>query len=143
MVASFLTTHLLIDWRKGARYFTKQLIDHDYGESRRKPRASARGGCQASNHGGWQWTALTGTDSVDVRTFDPMSQASKYDPEATFVREYVTELRDVPTDDIIDWPTLSSERRTSLAPEYPDPIVDRNEGYERAQRVFETALGKR
>jgi len=127
VVASFLTKHLLVDWRTGARYFTKQLIDHDH----------------ASNHGNWQWIASTGTDSVDVRIFDPVSQMSKYDDDATFVREYVPELRDVPAGKIVDWPTLSETERERLAPEYPHPIVDRNEGYERAQRVFERALGKR
>jgi deoxyribodipyrimidine photo-lyase len=127
VVASFLTKHLLIDWRTGARYFTKQLIDHDW----------------ASNFGNWQWTASTGTDSVDVRIFDPVSQLAKYDDGATFVREYVPELRDVPADKIVDWPTLSDDERAELAPDYPHPIVDRNEGYERAQRVFEEALGKR
>ena len=127
VVASFLTKHLLIDWRRGARYFTKQLIDHDY----------------ASNHGAWQWTASTGTDSVDVRIFDPVSQMSKYDADARFVKAYVPELRDVPADKVVDWPTLSRTEREELAPDYPHPIVDRNEGYERAQRVFEEALGKR
>ena len=127
VVASFLTKHLLVDWRIGARYFTRQLIDHDY----------------ASNFGNWQWTASTGTDSVDVRIFDPVSQAGKYDDNATFIREYVPELRDVPAEQIISWPTLSDRKREQLAPEYPHPIVDRNEGYERAQRVFEEALGKR
>ena len=127
VVASFLTKHLLIDWRRGARYFTKQLIDHDY----------------ASNHGAWQWTASTGTDSVDVRIFDPVSQMSKDDDGAHYVKAYVPALRDVPADAIVDWPTLSRAERAELAPEYSHPIVDRNEGYERAQRVFEEALGKR
>ena len=127
VVASFLTKHLLIDWRRGARYFTTQLLDHDY----------------ASNHGGWQWTASTGTDSVDVRIFDPVSQARKYDDGATYIREYVPELEGVPTRKVIEWPTLSRGEREELAPEYAHPIVGRNEGYERAQRVFETALGKR
>ncbi len=127
VVASFLTKHLLIDWRKGARYFTKQLVDHD----------------AASNYGNWQWIASTGTDSVDVRIFDPVSQLSKYDDGATFVREYVPELRDVPTGKVVDWPTLPAAERADLAPDYPDPVVDRNHGYERAQRVFEAALGKR
>lgn len=127
VAASFLTKHLLIHWRKGARYFTKQLLDHDY----------------ASNHGNWQWIASTGTDSVAVRIFDPVSQMSKYDSEATFVKEYIPELSGVPAGKIIDWPTLSDAERSQLAPEYQHPIVDRNKGYERAQRVFETALGKR
>jgi deoxyribodipyrimidine photo-lyase len=127
VVASFLTKHLLVDWRKGARHFAAKLLDHD----------------PASNYGNWQWVASTGTDSVDVRIFDPVSQLSKYDDGATFVAEYVPELRDVPAGKVVDWPTLSPGERDRLAPDYPDPIVDRNEGYERAQRVFEEALGKR
>ncbi len=127
VAASFLSKHLLIDWRKGARYFTKQLIDHDY----------------ASNHGNWQWIASTGTDPVDVRIFDPVSQMSKYDDDATYVREYIPELRDVPAGKIVDWPTLSRHEREQLTSDYPHPIVDRNKGYDRAQRVFEQALGKR
>jgi deoxyribodipyrimidine photo-lyase len=126
-VASFLTKHLLTDWRLGARYFTRQLIDHD----------------PASNHGNWQWIASTGTDSVDVRIFDPVAQMSKYDDGAHYVKTYVPELRDVPADKVVDWPTLSRADRERLAPEYPHPIVDRNEAYDRAQRVFERALGKR
>ncbi|ESS06989.1 MAG: deoxyribodipyrimidine photo-lyase family protein (cryptochrome) [uncultured archaeon A07HB70] len=127
VVASFLTKHLLVDWREGARHFLEQLVDHDY----------------ASNSGNWQWTASTGTDSVDVRIFDPVSQMSKYDADARYVKEYVPELRDVPAGKVVDWPTLSRSTRDDLAPDYADPIVDRNEGYERAQRTFEAALGKR
>ena len=127
IVASFLTKHLLIDWRRGARYFTERLIDHD----------------PASNHGSWQWIASTGTDSVDVRIFDPVSQMDKYDGGADYVHEYVPELRDVTPGKVIEWPTLSDRERDRLAPDYPDPIVGRNEGWERAERVFEEALGKR
>ena len=126
-VASFLTKHLLVDWREGARHFARKLIDHD----------------PANNYGNWQWIASTGTDSVDVRIFDPVAQMSKYDDGATYVKEYVPELRDVDADRIVDWLTLSAAGRRRLAPKYPDPIVDRNEAYERAQRVFEEALGKR
>ncbi|MBX0302641.1 cryptochrome/photolyase family protein [Haloarcula salinisoli] len=126
-VASFLTKHLLVDWREGRRYFERQLLDHD----------------PANNAANWQWTASTGTDSVDVRIFDPVAQMHKYDDGADYVTEYVPELRGVPSGKVVDWPTLSAEERAALAPEYPAPIVDRDEAYERAQRVFETALGKR
>jgi deoxyribodipyrimidine photo-lyase len=127
VVASFLTKHLLVDWRIGAHHFADLLVDHD----------------PASNYGNWQWIASTGTDSVDVRIFDPVSQMAKYDDGADFVREYVPELRDVPPGKIVDYPTLPAAERDRLAPDYPDPIVDRNEAYDRAQRVFERALGKR
>jgi deoxyribodipyrimidine photo-lyase len=125
-VASFLAKHLLTDWRTGARYFADQLLDHD----------------PANNYGNWQWVASTGTDSVDVRIFDPVAQMSKYDSDGTYVTEYVPELRGVDAEHIVEWPTLSDATRERLAPEYPHPIVDRDEAYERAQRVFESALGK-
>ncbi|MFC4542627.1 cryptochrome/photolyase family protein [Halosolutus amylolyticus] len=129
VVASFLTKHLLIDWRRGAAHFRDRLVDHD----------------PATNAGSWQWIASTGTDSVDVRIFDPVAQLARYDPEAAFVREYVPELADpsIPAERIVEWPTLPAATRTDLAPDYPAPIVDRDAAYERAQRVFETALGKR
>ena len=126
-VASFLTKHLLVDWREGLAHFEDQLVDHD----------------PANNAASWQWTASTGTDSVDVRIFDPVAQMSKYDDDADYVTAYVPELRGVPPGKLVDWPTLSAAERDRLAPAYPDPIVDRNGAYERAQRVFETALGKR
>jgi deoxyribodipyrimidine photo-lyase len=127
VVASFLTKHLLVDWRKGAGYFAEKLVDHDV----------------ASNYGNWQWIASTGTDSVDVRIFDPVSQMAKYDDGARFVTEYVPELRGVDADTVVEWPNLSDAEREAAAPDYHHPIVDRNEGYERAQRTFERALGKR
>jgi len=126
-VASFCTKHLLIEWRIGARYFAEQLLDHD----------------PANNYANWQWIASTGTDSVDVRIFDPVAQLSKYDANADYVTEYVPELRGVEPAKIVEWPTLSAATRERLAPDYSEPIVDRDEAYERAQRVFETALGKR
>ena len=126
-VASFCTKHLLIEWRIGARYFAEQLLDHD----------------PANNYANWQWIASTGTDSVDVRIFDPVAQLSKYDDNADYVTEYVPELRGVEPAKIVEWPTLSANTRQRLAPDYPEPIVDRDAAYERAQRVFETALGKR
>jgi deoxyribodipyrimidine photo-lyase len=126
-VASFLTKHLLVDWREGLAHFAAQLVDHD----------------PANNAANWQWTASTGTDSVDVRIFDPVAQMDKYDDGAAYVTEYVPELRGVPPGKIVDWPTLPAAERERLAPAYPHPVVDRNGAYERAQRVFEAALGKR
>lgn len=127
LVASLLTKHLLIDWRLGADYFRRKLVDHD----------------PASNYGSWQWIASTGTDSVDVRIFDPVSQMGKYDDGGDYVTKYVPELDGVPPRKIIDWPTLSHGEREELAPDYVHPIVDRNHGWDRAERVFEEALGKR
>ncbi|MBQ4846819.1 deoxyribodipyrimidine photo-lyase [Pseudoalteromonas sp. MMG005] len=81
IVASFLTKHLLIDWRKGERYFMSKLIDGDL----------------ASNNGGWQWAASTGCDAQPYfRIFNPITQSKKFDPEGAFIRTYVPELVDVP-----------------------------------------------
>ena len=77
VVASFLTKHLLIDWRWGEAYFAKNLLDFDL----------------ASNNGGWQWAAGTGCDAAPYfRVFNPESQTQKFDPKLTYVKKWVPEL---------------------------------------------------
>jgi len=81
VVASFLTKHLLIDWRKGEKYFMQQLIDGDL----------------ASNNGGWQWASSTGCDAQPYfRIFNPIRQSERFDPNGTFIRKYIPELKNVP-----------------------------------------------
>lgn len=81
IVASFLTKHLLIDWRLGEKYFSEQLIDGDL----------------AANNGGWQWSAGTGCDAQPYfRVFNPITQSKKFDPNGEFIRKYLPELREVP-----------------------------------------------
>jgi deoxyribodipyrimidine photo-lyase len=85
IVASFLTKHLLIDWRKGEDYFMSKLIDGDF----------------AANNGGWQWSASTGCDAQPYfRIFNPISQSEKFDPKGDFIRKYLPELEFVPAKDI-------------------------------------------
>lgn len=79
VTASFLTKHLLIDWRWGEAYFMTHLIDGDL----------------ASNNGGWQWAASTGCDAQPYfRIFNPIIQSQKFDPKGLFIRKYVKELAD-------------------------------------------------
>jgi deoxyribodipyrimidine photo-lyase len=126
IVASFLTKDLLVDWRVGYSWFRKKLVDHDTG----------------NDNGGWQWAASTGTDAQPYfRIFNPMTQGERYDPEAEYIKEYVSELRGVPADDIHSWHELSDEERGELAPEYPAPIVDHSERREDALAMFEDARG--
>lgn len=81
VVASFLTKHLLIDWRLGEKYFMQQLIDGDL----------------ASNNGGWQWAASTGCDAQPYfRIFNPIRQSERFDPKGTFIRRYIPELESIP-----------------------------------------------
>jgi deoxyribodipyrimidine photo-lyase len=113
VTASFLTKDLHIDWRWGERYFFDRLIDADV----------------ASNNGGWQWTAGTGTDAAPYfRVFNPVSQGKRFDPDGIYVRRYVPELAKVPPP-FIHAPWEMSEalaRGHSFRPgrDYPSPIVD-------------------
>ena len=101
IVAMFLTKDLLISWQWGERYFMKKLIDADL----------------ASNNGGWQWSASTGTDAQPYfRIFNPTSQAQKFDPEGIYIQRHVPEVN-----------TFA----------YPAPIVDHA-----VQRVKALALFK-
>lgn len=70
LVASFLTKHLLIDWRWGEAYFAEKLLDYD----------------QASNVGGWQWACGCGNDAAPYfRVFSPDLQAKKFDPKNEYI----------------------------------------------------------
>lgn len=76
IVASFLTKHLLIDWRLGEAYFAEKLLDFDL----------------ASNSGGWQWAAGCGTDAAPYfRIFSPEEQMKKFDKELKYVKKWIPE----------------------------------------------------
>jgi deoxyribodipyrimidine photo-lyase len=77
VVASFLTKHLLLDWRLGEAYFAEKLLDFEL----------------ASNVGGWQWTAGCGCDAAPYfRVFNPTSQQEKFDKEFTYIKKWVPEF---------------------------------------------------
>ncbi|MEE4197092.1 MAG: deoxyribodipyrimidine photo-lyase [Bacteroidales bacterium] len=77
ITASFLTKHLLIDWRWGEAYFAGKLLDYEL----------------ASNNGGWQWAAGTGCDAAPYfRVFNPDLQTKKFDPELKYIKKWVPEL---------------------------------------------------
>lgn len=77
IVASFLTKHLLIDWRWGEAYFAKKLLDFDL----------------AANNGGWQWAAGSGCDAAPYfRVFNPYIQTEKFDPENKYIKKWIPEF---------------------------------------------------
>jgi deoxyribodipyrimidine photo-lyase len=77
IVASFLTKHLLIDWRWGEAYFAQKLLDFDL----------------SANNGGWQWAAGCGTDAAPYfRVFNPILQTEKFDKQLGYIKKWVTEI---------------------------------------------------
>ena len=79
IVSSFLTKHLLIDWRWGEAYFAEKLLDFEL----------------ASNNGGWQWAAGSGVDAAPYfRIFNPYEQTKRFDPDFKYIRKWVPEYSD-------------------------------------------------
>lgn len=117
IAASFLVKHLLIDWRRGERWFQDTLVDADYG----------------SNSLNWQWIAGSGTDSqLFSRIMAPLVQSRKFDA-ADFIRRWVPELADLPEPDIHDPPE-------SVRGDYPVRIVGHEQG--RARALAALAAGR-
>lgn len=79
IVASFLTKHLLIDWRWGEAYFASKLLDYDL----------------AANNGGWQWAASSGCDAAPYfRVFNPYLQTEKFDKDFKYIKKWVPEFQE-------------------------------------------------
>jgi deoxyribodipyrimidine photo-lyase len=110
VVASFLTKDLLIDWRAGAAHFMDLLVDGDV----------------AQNQLNWQWVAGTGTDANPFRVMNPTVQGRKHDPDGTYVRCWIDELRAVPADIDVHDPPFDFRRAVG----YPEPILDHAEAIE-------------
>ncbi|MFI0609390.1 MAG: cryptochrome/photolyase family protein [Anaerolineae bacterium] len=128
ITASFLVKDLLIDWRWGEYHFMRQLLDWDL----------------ASNNGGWQWAAGTGTDAAPYfRVFNPVRQGQAFDPAGAWVRRWLPELRGVPDKHIHQPWTLSSEGQATagcrIGRDYPAPIVDHAWARERVLAAFAAA----
>ncbi len=105
IVAMFLTKDLHLDWRMGESWFMQRLVDGEI----------------ASNNGGWQWSASTGTDAAPYfRIQNPWSQTARFDPEGVFIKHWVPELRDVPGRRLSEPPAPG----LPLARGYPLPMVD-------------------
>jgi deoxyribodipyrimidine photo-lyase len=131
IVASFLTKHLLCDYRDGERYFEQHLADADL----------------AANNGGWQWSASTGVDAAPYfRVFNPTLQGATFDPEGAFVRAMLPVLARVPDAYVHQpWtmpPLLQLETGCVVGRDYPEPIVDHAFARQRALEVFGAALGR-
>ncbi len=125
VVASFLTKHLVIDWREGEAWFWDTLVDADH----------------ASNPANWQWVAGSGADAAPYfRIFNPMTQGEKFDPDGAYVRRWVPELKDLPKKYVhAPWTAPDDMLKNAgirLGETYPEPIVDHKTARERALAAF-------
>lgn len=105
MVTSmFLMKDLHIDWRWGEEYFASKLVDYD----------------PASNNGGWQWSAGTGTDYQNYyRIFNPYTQSKRFDKDTEYIKKWIPELSSVPSKDIHDW----ENKHTNYPNIYMKPMI--------------------
>lgn len=127
IVASFLTKHLLIDWRCGAAWFWDTLVDADL----------------ANNSASWQWVAGCGADAAPYyRIFNPILQGERFDPSGVYVRRWVSELSRLPDAAIhrpweADRHTLQSAG-VELGKDYPFPIIDHAEARAAALNAYKS-----
>ncbi|MFP7721362.1 cryptochrome/photolyase family protein [Lysobacter sp. A3-1-A15] len=121
IVASYLTKHMRMHWRHGARWFWDTLVDADL----------------ASNTLGWQWVAGTGADAAPYfRVFNPVTQAEKFDPDGAYLARWVPELAALPVASrFAPWRTPGLLARR--APGYPThPVVDLSQGRDAALAAY-------
>ena len=127
VVASFLTKHLLLNWRAGEEWFWDCLLDADI----------------ASNACSWQWVGGSGADaSPYFRIFNPIAQGEKFDKAGAYTRRWVPELSKLP-DKFLHKPweapdDVLSAAEVRLGDTYPHPIVDHKTAREAALSAYGT-----
>ncbi|OCK74300.1 deoxyribodipyrimidine photo-lyase [Lepidopterella palustris CBS 459.81] len=129
LVASFLSKHLLLDWRLGEQYFMLHLIDGDF----------------ASNNGGWGFSSSTGVDPQPYfRIFNPLLQSEKFDPEGEYIRKWVPELRDV-VGKVVHDPFGRGDEEIVARVEgrgYPRMVVEHRWARERCLKRYKAGIGR-
>lgn len=106
LCASFLSKDLLINWTEGEKYFAQNLYDYD----------------PSQNSGGWQSTVGVGASALDwFQVMNPWTQTKKFDSECKYIKEWIPELREVPSEVILNWDKEEYEC------DYPRPIVNHDE----------------
>lgn len=114
LVSSFLTKHLLTDYRLGEQYFASNLLDYDL----------------SANNGGWQWAASSGCEAQSyIKIFNPIKQSEKFDGEARFIKKYLPIFKNVPAKYLHEPWVYEKELKElgiELGKDYPKPIIDHN-----------------
>ena len=127
IAASFLIKHLLIDWRRGERWFWECLADSD----------------PANNTASWQWVAGCGADAAPYfRIFNPIIQGQKFDPTGAYTKTYVPELSQITGKNLYSpWAAADDLLMSSgieLGKSYPAPIVGHDFARHRALNIFKS-----
>lgn len=125
IVGSLLVKHLLLPWQAGEAWFWDCLLDADL----------------ANNSAGWQWIGGCGADAAPYfRVFNPMTQGEKFDPDGSYVRQFVPELKDMPAKYIHQpWEApaeVLQKANVTLGRSYPRPIIEHKQGRQRALDAF-------
>jgi len=131
IAASFLVKDLLIDWRRGERWFRYLLVDGDIPQ----------------NAGNWQWVAGTGPDAAPYfRIFNPVTQSRRFDPRGDYLRRWVPELAGLGGRTIhAPWeagPLELAAAGVALGVDYPEPMVDHAQARERTLDAYRQALNR-
>lgn len=117
IVSSFFCKDLIIDWKYGERYFGKKLVDID----------------RAQNVGNWNWSSSYGLDSASfIRILNPWTQSAKFDPNATYIKQWLPQLADIPPDHLHNWHLHFEEYDI----DYPKPIVDHSVQNKKFKKFF-------
>jgi len=102
ITSNFLVKHLFVDWRKGEKYYASKLIDYD----------------PSVNNGSWQFTSSSGADSQPYfRMMNPWTQGERHDPDCQYIKKWIPELKDVPSEAIHNWEEYYDKYNVS----YPKP----------------------
>jgi deoxyribodipyrimidine photo-lyase len=129
IAASFLVKDLHVDWRRGEAHFMRLLLCGDV----------------AQNNGNWQWISSVGVDPAPLhrRLYNPVLQQRRHDPDGTYVRRWVPELRGVPLEQLAEpWELTAAEQDAAgcvIGRDYPVPIVDHAIERERAIAAYRAA----
>jgi deoxyribodipyrimidine photo-lyase len=120
IVANFLNRILGLDWRLGELYFAQQLIDYD----------------PCVNNGNWQWVSSVGIDTKpsSQRIFNPWLQSKRFDDDCIYIKEWIPELKHVPSKHIHQWDLYGDEKI------YPLPIIDYTYARERSLKMYRLKL---